>query len=524
MFKHLTVFGVALAMAAPVWAQRAAPASSSLRDALQAKFEELHKAGTFPGGTAGIALPDGSVIALAVGVSDRAAKTPMTPADRLLLGSVGKTYASAVALQLMAEGKIALDDPISKWLGREPWFTRLAHADRITVRHVMTHTSGLVRYELNPKFIADLTANPDKVWTGQDRLAYLFDAQPPFEPGAGWEYSDTNYIVLGMIIERAGGASYYEQLRTRILDPLGLKDTIPVESRIVPGLVQGYAGARNPFGGTDEVIHDGKFVVNPQFEWTGGGLAVTAADLARWGKLLYEGKVLDGPRMAALIDSAVPARLGPETKYGLGVIIRPTPHGVAHGHSGFMPGYMTELMYFPEMKTAIAVQVNSSAPRSTGRPLPQFVYEFAAIVKAHMPKEEPAVTQSATGTFEVKLAPLEAYAAGDDKMLGRMSIDKTFSGDLEATSRGEMLTGMTATQGSAGYVAIERVSGTLAGRRGTFILQHTGVMNRGVPSLTITVVPDSGTGGLAGLAGTMTIAVEAGRHSYSLRYSLPKAE
>jgi D-alanyl-D-alanine carboxypeptidase len=368
----------------PVWAQQApAPvvATQDLRARLQAKFEELHKGGSFPGGTAGIALPDGTLLGLAVGVSDRTTGAPMKPTDRLLLGSVGKTYASAVALQLVHEGKIGLDDPISKWFGKELWFPRLPNASKVTVRHLMTHTSGLVRYELNPKFTTDLTANPDKVWTGEDRLAYLFDATPPFAPGEGWEYSDTNYIVLGMIIERAGGASYYDQLRARILGPFGLRDTIPADSRTVPGLVQGYAGERNPFGGSDEMIKDGRFAVNPQFEWTGGGLAVTAQDLAKWAKLLYEGKVLDASMMKQLIDG-VPAKLGPETKYGLGVIIRPTAHGTTYGHSGFMPGYQTEVMYFPELKTAIAVQVNSSAPRSTGRSLRTFVTEFASIVAA----------------------------------------------------------------------------------------------------------------------------------------------
>ena len=374
----LWVLLLSLTQAAAPQPQRAPP---SVRDQLQAKFEELHKAGTFPGGTAGIVLADGTQIALAVGVSDRTAGTPMKPSDRLLLGSVGKTYVSAVALQLVHEKKIGLDDPIAKYLGDEPWFKRLPNAARITVRQLMTHTSGLVRYELNPKFTADLTANPDKVWTTADRLAYLFDAKPPFAPGEGWEYSDTNYIVLGTIIEKTGGAPYYQRLRQQILVPHRLRDTVPVEGRMVAGLVQGYAGPNNPFGGTDEMIKDGKFAINPQFEWTGGGLAVTASDLARWAKLLYEGKVIDASLMDDLLDG-VPAKLGPETKYGLGVIIRPTAHGTTYGHSGFMPGYQTDVMYFPALKTSIAVQVNSSAPRSTGRPLSRFVTEFAGVIAA----------------------------------------------------------------------------------------------------------------------------------------------
>jgi len=247
------------------------------------------------------------------------------------------------------------------------------------VRHLMTHTSGIVRYEFNPQFTKDLSANPDKVWTGEDRLAYLFDAKPPFAPGEGWQYSDTNYIVLGMIIDRIGKAPYYEQLRKRVLDPHKLRDTVPADSRTVPGLVQGYAGPNNAFGGSDEMIKDGRFAVNPQFEWTGGGLAVTALDLAKWGKIVYEGKAFPPEMMPRFLDG-VPARLGPDAKYGLGVIIQPSPLGVTYGHSGFMPGYQTELAYFPDLKASIAVQVNSSAPRSTGRSLRAFVLEFAQLI------------------------------------------------------------------------------------------------------------------------------------------------
>ena len=131
------------------------------------------------------------------------------------------------------------------------------------------------------------------------------------------------------------------------------------------------------------------------------------------------------------------------------------------------------------------------------------------------------MTAHASGTFEVKLTPQPADDYADGATLGRMTIDKPFHGDLEATSKGQMLTGMSSVNGSAGYVAIERVSGVLAGRRGTFVLQHSGSMNRGAPSLTISVVPDSGTDQLAGLAGTMVINVVEGRHSYTFDYTLP---
>lgn len=127
----------------------------------------------------------------------------------------------------------------------------------------------------------------------------------------------------------------------------------------------------------------------------------------------------------------------------------------------------------------------------------------------------------ATGTFDVKVTP-QTDDKGDPA-LGRMTIDKQFHGDLEGTSKGQMLTGMTEVKGSAGYVAIEKVTGTLKGRSGSFILQHTGIMNRNVPQLTITVVPDSGTGQLAGLTGKLTINIAAdGKHSYEFEYTLPE--
>jgi hypothetical protein len=127
----------------------------------------------------------------------------------------------------------------------------------------------------------------------------------------------------------------------------------------------------------------------------------------------------------------------------------------------------------------------------------------------------------ASGPFEVNLVPQPAAPGIEQANLGRQTINKQFHGELEATSLGEMLSAMGGVQGSAGYVAIERVTGTLHGRRGSFVLQHTGTMNRGAPQLSITVVPDSGTDELAGLAGSMQIEIEQGRHAYIFDYSLP---
>jgi hypothetical protein len=127
----------------------------------------------------------------------------------------------------------------------------------------------------------------------------------------------------------------------------------------------------------------------------------------------------------------------------------------------------------------------------------------------------------ASGSFEVTVQPLANAEVSSDPMLGRFLLTKKFSGDLDAAARGQMLSAGTPTKGSAGYVAIDQVTGTLGGRKGGFILQHSGCMNRGAPTLSIHVVPDSGSGELAGLTGTLSINIVDGKHFYDFLYSLP---
>ncbi|MBZ5533240.1 MAG: DUF3224 domain-containing protein [Acidobacteriia bacterium] len=133
------------------------------------------------------------------------------------------------------------------------------------------------------------------------------------------------------------------------------------------------------------------------------------------------------------------------------------------------------------------------------------------------------MTHHAKGEFEVKVVPVADDRAGDQS-LGRLTIDKQIHGDLEATSVGQMLTATTAVKGSAGYVAMEKVTGTLQGRSGSFILQHSGTMAGGAQQLNITVVPDSGTGQLVGLTGRMNIIIADGKHSYDFEYTLPETK
>jgi D-alanyl-D-alanine carboxypeptidase len=375
----LVVFPCARAVAAAPWegfpavAVGARDSTPDLQARLQAVLDAYAAQGSFPGASAAVSLPDGRMITVVVGEADTTRHTPMTAEARMLAGSVGPTYFSALAMRLVGEGKLDLDAPVSRYLGDRPWYARIPNAAGITVRHLMTHTSGVMRYEFKEAFTRDLTAQPDRRWRPEDLVAYILDETPSFAPGQGWEYSDTNYILLGMAMEAITGRPCYDLIREQILEPLGLEGTVPSDSRRIPGLVQGYAGPGNPFGGTDPVLlDDGRFVINPQFEWAGGGFASTPTDLARWARLLYTGHAFDPELLPTLLDG-VPARLGPGTRYGLGVILTETAAGVAEGHSGFFPGYLTEMAYFPDLDVAAAIQVNTSWPQALGRRSPKAV-------------------------------------------------------------------------------------------------------------------------------------------------------
>ena len=149
---------------------------------------------------------------------------------------------------------------------------------------------------------------------------------------------------------------------------------------------------------------------------------------------------------------------------------------------------------------------------------------LSLLVPAAVAAQEAKVSRVAKGEFTVAMKPLALEGVDAAAKLGRMSLDKQITGDLVAATQGQMFTAVTDVQGSAVYVAVERVAGTLDGRRGSFVLHHRGVMDRGRQDLSIAVVPDSGTGELAGIAGDFRIVIEGGRHAYEFEYSLPEAE
>ncbi len=316
----------------------------------------------FPGGTAAFLLPDGTLRSFAVGWSDVDAEVAMQPDMLQPSGSIGKTYVAAVALALAAEGKLDLDAKLETLLGDEPWFSRLPNGPDITVRHLANHTAGLIDHAFESQEFAEAAmanTDPQHVIPPRQLVEFVLDRDPLFVPGEGYHYTDTGYILLGLAIEKAAGATYYDELRRLFLDPLGLDLTLPADQRSAPNLAQGYAHtASESFGTSLEIVGaDGLMTIHPLVEWTGGGLYNNPEALVRWGKELYEGRAIDGDYLDELLT--VGFSESEELGYGLGVFMAQTPLGLTYGHGGFFPGYNSQLMYFPDHGFAVALQINS---------------------------------------------------------------------------------------------------------------------------------------------------------------------
>ena len=332
--------------------------------ALEASLKDRPK---FVGMTAAFVLPDGTLGQVALGKSDKEKGIAMVPGDRMLAGSIGKTFFAALALQLVEQGKLDIDAKVTTYLGYKTWLKRIPNHGAITLRHLMTHTSGIPEHVAEKDVVDKLFDDPDKRWKADDIAPLLFDRKPLFVAGKGWSYADANYIVLGLAIESVLGpeSNCYKEIERRFLEPLKLANTKPSVTRALPGLVQGYSGPGSPFLPEGPVLKEGKLAFSPSFEWAGGGFISSSGDLAKWAWNLWGGKVLKPETLAKMVDG-VPAKTGPQDKYGLGAMIEPTSVGVSHGHEGWYPGYLSQTMYLPEHKIAVAVQFNTDDQRGIG--------------------------------------------------------------------------------------------------------------------------------------------------------------
>ncbi len=349
--------------------------SSQIAQALEAQFDKAQQTDEiFPGATVAVVLPDGMLLSHASGYADTEAKIHMSTDARMPAGSIGKTHVAAVALSLVADGKLALDVPVAKWFEDTDWFVRLPNHEAITLRHLLNHSSGIIDHVFDAgsgfqDFLKDQLSpeNQDRVFDPRMFVQFVLDQEPLYPAGEGFHYSDTGYLIVGMIIEKVTSQKYYETLSQRFLTPLELIDTIPMDRRDISGVAQGYAPLSHQlFGIPEHVIKDGLFVFHPSLEWTGGGLVSTTSDLVRWAKALYEGQALTPGVLTEMLTSVAsetepPDQFGRVFGYGLGVSVVNSDFGICYRHGGFFPGYHSFLAYYPDQKVAIAMQINTDS-------------------------------------------------------------------------------------------------------------------------------------------------------------------
>lgn len=329
---------------------------------LQARLDSLTDNRIVPGATLSVRFGDGTNISLASGLADVEKEIPMKPDDIMLSGSVGKTYVAAVILKLYEQRLLDLRAKAISCLEDTVWFLKVRNAPDITIEMLLNHTAGIPEYVYHKELWEAIKENPDKEWSVEERLSYIINEPATNPPGEGWAYADSHYLILGLIIEKVTGRSYYEVLDELVLGPFNLNHTFHSDRRSIPGLIPGYTNLTDEFQLPHKVLNDNKYAFNPQLEWTGGGLASTVSDLTLWACQLYGGSVLK-PETKKLMLTPVPyeTTLFEDAGYGLGCFIAETDMLTYYGHTGFAPGYITYVQYLPDYNIAFALQVNDDS-------------------------------------------------------------------------------------------------------------------------------------------------------------------
>ena len=341
-----------------------------------------------PGSVVMVSWPGHGDWSRAFGTRTIGANEPMTVDDHFRVGSNTKTMTSTVILQLVQEGKLALDDPIGKYIPGVP------NGDRITVAQLSEMRSGLYSYTLDPGFNATLDADPGKVWRPQELLDIAFSHEVQFEPGARFDYCNTNIVLLGLLIEQLTGKTASEAFAERIFEPLGLKNTSlppPADAAIPDPHPNGYSfgtnvstintyelpAAEQPLALNGTLKPNNETDANPSWAWTAGGAISTMGDLATYVRALVGGGLLDPQMQQIRLASITPTDPGNPAAagYGLG-IARFGPE--LTGHDGQIPGFMTFMGHDPKTGLTITIGTNlATVPTGEGSAL--------TILKAIMP-------------------------------------------------------------------------------------------------------------------------------------------
>ncbi|MFJ8733953.1 serine hydrolase domain-containing protein [Streptomyces bauhiniae] len=301
-----------------------------------------------PGVTVGIWTPDKGNYVRSFGVADKSSKRPMSPDLYMRIGSETKTFTVTALLQLADQGKVDLDDPIGQYIDGVP------NGDKISLRRLADMRSGLFNYSQDPNFFKALTSDPQRSFTPQQLLDYAFKHPVQFKPGAKFEYSNTNLILLGLVVEQRSGQGLGDYIQQHVLAPAGMKHTsFPEGAEFPKPHAQGY---------TNQTA-DGKIAEtagwNPSWGWAAGAMVSNLEDMRVWSRTVATGRFPDGERM---ITPAIqhqrlltPPTGYPDAGYGLGIF---DVHGWI-GHNGSLPGYESLTVYLPSARTSLVVLLNT---------------------------------------------------------------------------------------------------------------------------------------------------------------------
>lgn len=324
------------------------PSESARRDAYREAALRVKETFHLPGLVAGVWVPEKKPWKIAVGYADVASGTPMSLDHRFPIRSATKSFTVTLILRLARKGAVSLDDPIGTYVPEIP------NGEAITLAHLAAMESGVNSYEKIEGFMSAVQEDPGRYWTPWSLVELSLTEEPIFAPGAQYDYSNTNCILLGMVVEKVTGKSLADRYRKWIFEPLGLHGTSYPDSADIP------APHPTPYTVDPETGEPTECpIVNLSAFGASGGMVSTLGDLHRWGKALGKGTLI-GPRLQKVrLNHSRPATSGPEyDRYGLGI-------GELKGwwgHTGEGLGYQAATFYDPKTGAVISVLLNSSQP------------------------------------------------------------------------------------------------------------------------------------------------------------------
>jgi D-alanyl-D-alanine carboxypeptidase len=329
--------------------QRRIPAAERFREALQAKLDAKRDEHDLVGITAAVAFADGTLWAGASGLADKDPERPLRQDTPMAIASVTKPLVGALAVALAKEGRLSLDDRLSRWIPSFP------NARAITVRQLLNHTSGVFNVDEDDAYNEAVEGDWSRAWTPQMVLRYV--RRPYGPPGRSWHYSDTNYTLAGLVLRRASGGPVSRALHRLVLDRHGLRAAaLQPEEPAPPGTARGFPPAADPFPAPGRYI---PFRSVASTEWTAAGMVANAPDLATWGRALFAGRVVGRDGLREMLRT-VPAGDGGDAEYGLGLAYRHIVERDVIGASGRFPGYASDLWYDPATRATVAVLWNDT--------------------------------------------------------------------------------------------------------------------------------------------------------------------